>query len=72
MSFRRIKLQLTLVIGLLFILAGLRDYFAPDFLSVGSGSNIDGTDKLLAGILIAVLNLLHRLRLRGIQPAKDL
>jgi hypothetical protein len=67
MTFRGRKLQLTVIAGLLLIMLGLRDFFAPGFLNIDSRFwGIDATDKLLAGILVVALGLLHRMRWRGI------
>jgi hypothetical protein len=71
LSLRGKNLQFTLIAGLLLILSGLRDFLAPGFLRIGAGFEIDAADKLLAGILIIALGLLHRMRSRRIQPSTD-
>jgi hypothetical protein len=66
MTFKGKRLEITFVAGMLLILLGLLDFFAPGFLNISSFSRIDRTDKLLAGMLILALGLLHRMRWRRI------
>jgi hypothetical protein len=72
MLYRDKKLQFTLAAGVLFLLAGLRDFVAPGFLRINSGFNMDGIDKVIAGLLIITFGLLHRSRWRRIESTKDL
>ena len=57
-------LQFNLIVGSLLVLAGLCDFLAPGFLRMGAGFEIDATDKLVAGVLIMALGILHGMRWR--------
>jgi hypothetical protein len=68
MSTVRKGIPVILIIGLLFVLAGLSDFFiSPGFLDIAPRLKLDTTDKLLAGILIIALGLLHGSRWQ-VQP----
>jgi hypothetical protein len=71
LSIRGRRLQITLIAGLLLVFSELRDFWAPGFLRINAGFEIDAIDKLLSGILFMALGLLHRMRSRHIQTSKN-
>jgi hypothetical protein len=57
MATKRGRLALELLPGVLFILAGLRDFFLPGFLSMAGRRDSDGTTELCVGAAWLVIFL---------------
>jgi hypothetical protein len=55
--------------GALFVLAGLRDFFAPGLLCISSRPDTDGTPELLVGVAFLALTAWRWTRARRAESA---